>query len=821
MAALLRDLRYALRTLSRAPGFAAAAVVTLALGIGANTMIFSVVNGFLFRPLPVEAPERLAALYSVDRRSGATDELGYRDYVDFRDRSGAFADIAGQLGTPVNLTWGDHAEIAWSEIVTENYFTVLGLRPLLGRFFTAADATAPGAGAYVVLSHELWQRRFGGERDIAGRAVSVNGHPFTVLGVAPPRFRGTRLFGYWPELWLPLGMLKQVIPGSDGMLEGRGGGWLIAVGRLKPGTSVAQARATASTFAAALARDHAESNRDVGAEVIEAKTAFDNPRFVPAGVLSLSGSLALGAAGLVLLIACANVANLLLARASGRQREFALRLALGASRARLVRQLLTESLVLGTTGAIVGFGLAQFATDFQALIVPRMQFRVGVDVAPDVRVLLYASVVSLCAVVAFGLLPALRATRPDLIPSLKGETVAVGRGRRRLELRELLAAGQIALSVLLLVAAGIFLRSFLATRETRLGFDRVHRSVAAVNVGLNGYDSVRASAFFERLRERVAAGAGVTSVSYAFPFPLEGAGRSIGVYVAGHERNAKQQASGVGSSVVDRGYFATAGTRMLEGREFTDADRAGTGLVAVVNQHMAATFWAGGSAVGRQFRLGEPGGPPVTIVGVAEDGKYGSALEAPQSYLFLPLSQHPTTWLNLVVHARTDPMTTAAMVRESVGSIDPDVSVFGAMSAAQLVENALNPATTAAITAGLFGALALALALIGVYGVVSYLATLRSREVGVRMALGAATPDILRMILGRAALLALIGIGVGVTAALAMGGVLSHLVVGVSARDPLTIGTVSLVVALVVTAASVIPARRAARVDPMVALRYE
>jgi predicted permease len=821
MSTLLQDLRYTFRQLRRNPGFTAVAVLTLALGIGINTIVFSLVNGFLLRPLPAADPSQLVALWSQDKKEGSTDAVSYPDYVDYRDQAQVFSGLAAQSGTPLSLGAGDRPEMVWGEMVTGNYFSVLGLRPVAGNLIGADDDRPGGARAVAVLSYESWQHRFHADPTAVGRTVLLNGHSFQIVGVAPRGFKGTRLFGFWPEVWVPMGMHAVAWPGSEGLLEMRNSRWMIVFGRLKPGISLAGAQESMSALAARVEKDNPGTNRDVGIRLVSAKTPFDDPSAVPPEILRLSAILSLAGVGLVLLIACANLANLLLARAAGRRQEIAIRLSLGAAPGRLVRQFLTESLVIAALGGLASFAVMAWTQPLQDAMVPRLPFRVGFDVSVDHRVLGFVALVTVVTGLLFGLLPALQAGRVGLVGALKREPEAVVIGRRRFELRSVLLASQVALTVVLLVCGGLFLRSFGNARQTETGLTPEGRLVFSINAGLQGYEGDRAQQLFERLRLSVDALPGVVSTTYAFPLPLDTNGRGVRLALGPETAGDPNEPQGFAMSVVGRDYFTTVGTPLLRGRDFGPDDRSDTPGVIVINETMARRFWPGQDPIGRVVHRGDREGPPLTIIGIAADGKYGQIGETPQPYVFQPLSQRVSSWLTVVVRSKSDPASLIPQVRSTVEGLDPQLALFGVMTMREHLDNALNLASSTADFAAAFGLLALVLALVGIYGVVAYAVSQRTREIGIRLALGARASAVVRSMMSRSMRAAIIGILLGFAGALALGRVLQGILFGVGGSDLLTYSAVALLIVSAVGLAGYFPARRAARVDPMVALRAE
>src|SRR5687767_145223 len=532
------DVRYAFNGMRRSPGFAIAVALTLGIGIGVNGAIFGYVNSILLRPLPAHNADELVGVFRRDTKSGDIGSFGYDDYLDFRDKSGAFASLAGVVAAPINMTpasGGDAGNMVWGEMVTEDFFSVLDMRPAAGRFFTAADAPR-GANAFVVLSHESWLKRFGADPAIYGKTVRLNGRLFTITGVAPPGFRGIRLFAFWPEMWVPIGMHEVIQPGSTGMLQGRGGGNLMLVGRMKPGFDHDRTQATTERFAAQLASAYPASNATLSTLIVPARSGFENPAFVKPAVLTLSSALAIFASLVTLLVICANLANLQLARTAARSREFGIRLSLGCPRSRLTRQLVIEAAVLALPGLVVAALVMQLGAIVEPYLTPKLQFQVGLGTTVDTRVTLYTAAVALAAIVLFGLVPAARAGRVNVVSSLAsvlGSSGALREGGRPSRLRGALVVSQLAMSVVLLVAASLFVRSLFVARNIDIGFDARDRVLLSMNVGLQGYDESRGQRFYDAVLARARALPSVQVAAFAFPAPFDTYNRGIGLFVDG------------------------------------------------------------------------------------------------------------------------------------------------------------------------------------------------------------------------------------------------------------------------------------------------
>ena len=565
------DIRYALRAMRRSPGFAIAVALTLGVGIGVNGIVFGYVDSLLFRPVPARDPGQLVALFNVDARTKQPAEIGYEDYVDFRDRSGAFDGLAGMTGVPINLVvpWsGGAADMVWGEMVTENFFSVLRMQPVIGRLFTPSDAPQ-GANPFAVLSYDSWTKRFSRDSTVIGRVVRINGSGFTIVGVAPRGFKGMRTFGFWPEVWVPVGMHDVVMPNSSRIFQGRGGGWMMVVGRIPTGSNFARTAATAEQFARQLAREYPATNANVGTLLMPARGGFDNPEFVKPQILVLASALGVFAAIVTLAIICANLANLQLARATARTREIAIRLSLGCSRGRLTRQMIVESAVLSIPGVFVAVALIRLSPVLEALAVPHLQFRVGFGASVNMRVVAFTAAIAIVAVVLLGLVPAIRSTKAGSLARLIGAPRTASRRQRA---RGVLVVSQLSLSVVLLVGASLFVRSLLLARASDIGFDPHDRALLSVNVGLQGYDEARGRRFYDDVLARVRAMPSVASAAWAFPVPFDTYGRGMSIYAEGVPSRAKDGTIRFESSVVSEGFVGAVGLSLQDGREFTRGD---------------------------------------------------------------------------------------------------------------------------------------------------------------------------------------------------------------------------------------------------------
>jgi predicted permease len=827
MPSFVLELRYALRRLRRRPGFALVVVGTVGIGIGAASAVFSVINAFVLRPLRGVADQR--RLVNVHKTApgdqGSTELLSFSHphYRELREASPALSGVAAFRDVGVSLATGgpgSEAQLVVGQVVSGNYFEVLGTRPVLGRFFLPEEDRAPGAHPVVVLGHGLWQRRFAGDPQAVGRSVRINGQPFTVVGVAPPGFVG-HFHGFAFDLFLPLMMAEQVMPAER--LEARGGEFLELVARLAPGAGRERAAAELDALAARWAsEDAAHWPAGTGFEVRPTTGLEDSLR---GGILGFFGLLA-ALAGLVLLIVCVNVGGMLLAEGSARAREVAIRSALGAGRTRLVRQLLGEAVVLFAAGGALGLGLAVVLTRGLAAFEPPMRVPLAIEVAPDARVASFALLLALLSAVVFGLLPALRASRPDLLPSLRGELDLQGaRGGR---LRAVFVVGQVALSLLLLAAAGLFLRTLHHAARLDPGFEVDGLHMTTLELGLLGGDPARERQVLRQARERVAALPEVESVALASRVPL-GLGSSTtrverpDAPPAAMTPGGRDGGLAVDFAVVDEGYFTTLRVPILRGRAFGEADREGAAPVAVVNETLARRLWPERDALGQRLRLGSgASGESLEVVGVARDGKYRRLWEEPRPHLYLAAAQNHRRRMVLVTRAAAGagPAVAAAVARE-VRAASADLPAERVLEVRDSIGVSLVPQRIAAAAASALGAVGALLAGVGLYGLVAFSVARRTREMGVRLALGARPGDLLRLVLRQGVGLALAGVGLGAAAAAALLRFLGSLLFGVHPLDPWNLAATALLLCAVAGLASFVPARRAARVDPLRALRAD
>ena len=817
MKTLLQDVRYGLRTLWKTPGFTIVAVVSLALGVGLNTAIFSIVNVMLIRPVPVVKDQSRVVWLRAP--------ISYPDYLDYKDKTRSFEGMAAATGTSEFSLQGTRGpELIKGEFVTENYFDVLKVGALKGRTFAKEEGQTPAP--VVVLSEHLWRTHFDSDSSIIGRQIFLNGLNFTVIGVAPQDFIGTEV-GLNRELWVPLRMQPVLNPpeaarAADPVasrFQSRDSHWLAVFARLAPGVSREQAGSDLNNIARSVAeayqgRVSPETLRSV--QLLTMSGGMD-PRD-QAEALPLAG-IVMAVVALVLLIACANIAGLLLARAAVRRRETAIRQALGATRPRLVRQWLTESVLLGIGGGVFGLILALWVNQ---LLLSYLQTTplASLDLRLDWRVLAFTLLVSVVTGMVFGLAPAIQASRLDIVTSLKDED-AQRAGSRRSRLRTAFVTAQLTMSVVLLVGAGLFIRSLQSANTIDPGF-RVDRALTVpINLGLLRYKESEGENFYRNLLARVQAQPGVESASLVRFAQLGFSYAQFQVFVEGHGEKKDDEGFSTGFNVVGPNYFKTMETPLLRGRDFSDADRKGAPEVAVINQTLAAALWPNEDALGKRVSVSGPKGPFLEVVGVVRDGKYRSLGETPHPYIYQPLLQSYDPKMILVVRTTGEPQSVVSSVREQIRALEGNLPIADIKTLREQVDLSLFPSRVAAWTLGGFGLLALLLAAIGIYGVVSYSVAQRTREIGLRRALGAKESDVLKLVLGEGFLVISLGLTLGLLLAAATTRLIGGFLYGIAPTDALTFVGVPLLLGLVALGACYVPARRATKVDPLVALRYE
>ncbi len=816
MDSLIKDIRYAVRGLIKRPGFVAIAVITLALGIGANTAIFSLVNTVLLRSLPVERPGEIVSV-AVRAKGDSMSAFSYPNYKDFRDRNEVLSGLLVYRFAPLSLSRGGVNERIWGYEVSGNYFDVLNVKAIHGRTFLPEEDKTKLSHPVIVVSYDCWQRRFGGDASLVGKDVLINNHQFKVIGIAPEGFKGTE-FVYSPDLWLTASMMEWAEPGAT-WIDNRNAKNFFAIGRLKSGVDARQAEASLNLLSQQLAREYPDSNE--GQTIKVEPPGFILPDLRGA-VVSFTWVM-MAAVGLVLLVTCTNLAGLMLARAADRRKEIAIRLAMGANRLRLIRQLLTESILLSFIGGVAGLLLALWIVRALLALKPPIDFPLALDVSIDWRVLLFSLSVSIAAGVIFGLAPALQSTRPGLLRALK-DTAAQG-GAVKTRLRSVLVVAQISISLMVLIAAGLVVRTLQQLQVMNPGFETANGLTMSFDLGLQGYDDARGLQFQRQLIERVQSLPGVESAAVTNYIPLSLNYNSGNIFVEGNPAERGENVPTAMVSSAGAGYFKTMGTPILQGREFTDQDNEKTEKVAVVNEFFVRRLMPElqntGEAVGKRFSWRSASGPFIRIVGVAKGGKYFNIAEEPRPFVWTPMIQDYSSGVILVVRAKGNPEGLIAPVRGQVQSLDPNLPLFDVKTFTEHMKFALFPAKVAATVLGVFGLVALMLAAIGVYGITSYAVAQRTHEIGIRLALGAQLGDVLKLVLGHGLKLTIIGAALGLFGAFLATRAITSVLYGVSATDPLTFGFVSLLLIGVALLASYVPARRATKVEPLTALRNE
>ena len=810
---VLSDVRFASRSLKRAPSFTLAAVLAIAIGMGANATVFSAVDSIAIRPLAVRAPESLVAVYGTQGEANLLT-FSYPTYEDIRRSAAAFSGVVAFTEGPVNVTVASAPVTVWAMHTSDNYFAELGVQPTLGTMYNVGDLTSP----VVVLSHAFWVTAFAGDPYVVGRSISVNGSPHTIVAVASRQFTGTRLFTYDPSLWIPVGMHAQTIPSSAGLLSRRDANRFHLTGRLRAGTTIAQAQLSADAVVSLLAEAYPDQYRGLRMSLISNRTPI-NPWIAPPQRIAMIGRLLLFGALLVLLIACVNVSSLLLARMSVRRPEMAVRLALGASRRRIVQQLLTESLLLAGLGALASIPVHLAVSRGMQSLVPDLQYSAGFRPAADTRVLAYSMLLTISAAVLFGLGPALQASSRSVVSGLRDRAGRGGAWWPRF--RELLVVSQAVVSAFVLVAGGLFVRSLQHARRMDTGFVLDGAVALTLHPELSPeYNVARTRALYKRLEESLTAMPGVQSAARAAWLPLDGDGAVRRVFTENGPTELSR-APVAELNVVTPRYFETIGTPITDGREFVGTDTGTVTQGVIINEVLAQRLWPGTSAVGKRLRVESLTNPELEVIGVARPSFYRTLGERPRPALWLNLDRNPRSRATTLVRARGSELALLPSIRAAIRAIDPELPIAGLGSFRQHVAVAYASTESGAIGVLGFGVLALLLAASGIYGITAYSVSQRRREIGIRMALGAPRTAVLRLIAGRALVLTMAGAGVGAVFAALVPMGLDSLLFGVSPRDPRSLAMATVVFGFVAVVAALLAARRAVRLDAMRVLRLE
>ena len=809
MMTLLKDLNYGIRMLAKTPGFTLVAVLSLALGIGANTTVFSVLDAVMLRSLPVENPERMVNIATLVKGGEPHLDFSYPLYTGLRDGNQTLSGVVAYSETNLGLAVGDQTERIRGEVVSANYFSVLGVQPAMGSAF-APDDERPGAARAAVISDALWHRRLAGDPGAVGKTINLNGRTFSVVGVAPKRFSGL-LRGMQTDVWITLPHLAD-FEGNPKLMNSPNLSWLFLAGKLKPNTSIQQAQ---SQLTSLLPGVWQEARENGNLQVVMTSASRGNEAYV--ADLSRPLTMLLLAVALILAIACANVASLLLARAKSRGKEIGIRLALGASRARIVRQLLTESLLLALAGGVFGLLMTLWTSSLASGLRTAETGELAIDASPNIRVLIFTLAVSVLTVLLFGVIPALRASKLDLVPVLKDSNAAFPVFRRGPSLHSLLVVTQVTLSLVLLVGAGLFLRSLWKLQGIEKGFSGDNVLAMSVNMELQGYDAARGANFYPAALESLSSLPGIQSASLASVLPVTAGGSRMQMG-PNETKPAVDEDISIDIVTVSPRFFETAGLPLLRGRDFRQIDAEKSSKVMIVNETMAKKFWPDTDPLGKSFYDGDTN---FEVIGIARNTKYRDLREPPRMTFYLPLAQSYRPRMNLLVRTTGEPSGIAPSIQARLHTVEPALTVFDTRTLFEHVGGSLYIERMESLLLTFFGILALTLTAIGLYGVVAYSVAQRTREVGIRMALGAQKGDVLKMILAQGVVLVAWGTGIGLIACYWLSRLVSSQLYGVSALDPVTLASVVFLLIVVALVATYLPARRATKVDPLVALRYE
>src|SRR3954468_6420119 len=818
---MLNDIRYACRMLIKTPGFSIVAFLAIALGLGVNTSIFGIINTLVMRPLPVGHSDRLVQIYTKDPHLEGRAPTSFLNYVDYARENTVFTGIAAYTLAPMGMTRGTETLNVLGQLVSGNFFDLLEVQPVIGRGFFAKEDTSPNGHPVAILNYSFW-RKIGSDPAVIGSTITLNGRAFTVIGVAPRTFTGIDV-GIAPDVWVPMAMHGWVRPGGDDWFDNRRALLLNMIGRLKPGVSVTEAEAQLVTVARHLEEAYPDVNKERSVLLVNAEKAKSQGLGGPNNENATQNIslLLLVASGAILLIACANVANLLLARATTREREMAVRLALGAGRGRIIRQLLTESIILALIGGLGGIVLAYWFGDILLSLLPATPFPIVLNPQPDGRVLAIALLLAVLSGVIFGIAPALHSGRSDLTQTLRERSTASGGGAgSRWSLRNLLVIGQIGVSLFLLIGAGVFMKAFHNAQAIDPGFRTDKLAVLAIEPALAGYDKTRAAQIARQILERVRQNPQVQSADLGNWLPLGFGGESRTVIPDGNDGTAEANRIMANINVTTPGYFETMRVGLIRGRKFDEHDGTKTAApVAIVNEAMAKRFWPGEEALGHHFRFFK--GDTYEVIGVARDIKAVTLGESPTPMVYLPLDEMPDGGIYIFAHTQSSPGAVLAEMHRIVRGTDVHIPITYEKTVAEHMAFALWPSWMGAVILGALGLLALLLASVGVYGVMAYSVSQRRRELGIRMALGAQSSEVLNLVLRQGMLLAGIGLGLGLFAAFGSTRLASTFLYGVNPHDPLIFGTVTSVLAIAAFAACYFPARKTLKIDPVIALRSE